>query len=343
MAKINKLSLTNFRSHSQNKFVFSPNVTVIYGPNGSGKTSILEAIHLSFTGTVFRGSEPDMIAENQTWFKISSLTDDATERTVKYVDPGSGRGQKEFIVDGKKSTRMGWRYKHPLVLFEPDDLGLISGSPDTRRRFVDQLINQIDENYHVTLRRYERALRQRNRLLKSENINDDEMFAWNVALSEYGAIIIKRRLDIIGGLNNDLQNAYNLIAGSPADLAITYNNQQSGADELLKELEKNARHDRLLGFTSSGPHRHDISITFNMRPAVIHASRGEIRSIVIALKFLEAKLIEQRRSIRPIILLDDVFSELDFSRRQHIILSKTYQIIITTTENHSADSVIELT
>lgn len=346
MSLITTIRVQNVRAHKTYSLAVSPNVTLVTGANGSGKTSLIEALYVALQGSSFKGSDSDILARDAPWYRIDVEFDDEAARTVKF-DPNRETGRKQFIVDGKTNYRLLQQFKYPVVLFEPDDLRLLGGSPARRRLFIDTFISQLDPQYAQSLRRYERALKQRNALLKQQTTNDS-LFAWDVSLSEYGAYIIAQRLRFTDELNERLNGAYESIAHTDDRVTVAYfhaahaNLQQ----KLLSDLHAHAEKDKILGFTSTGPHRHDVLFSFNGSPALSVASRGEVRSIVLALKFLEVKIIEDSTGKKPVILLDDVFSELDKDRQNYLIDStKENQIIITSATNNSnlhTDFVAEL-
>lgn len=330
---VTKLSVQNFRSHENFTTTLSPSMTVITGQNGSGKTSLIEAIYIALQGTSFKGSDSDVLQKESPWWRIDIAFDDNSKRTVKF-DPSKSYGRKEFTVDEKKAYRLTPKNKQPVVLFEPDDLRLLNGSPTRRRQFIDRFISQLNPLYGTTLRKYERALKQRNNLLKKPLTSHDELFVWNIALSEYGAYIIEQRTIFIEQINNKLNGTYNDIAHSNDVISVHYSHTSIGdiKQKLLAELHHHNERDKYLGNTSVGPHRHDMIFQFNNSPALSVASRGEVRTIVLALKFLEVGIIEQITNIKPLILLDDVFSELDVDRQKALSDTiRAHQIIITST------------
>lgn len=333
MTSVKTLHVKYIRSHREYSVDFSPEVTIITGANGSGKTSLLEAVYVSLQGSSFRGSDGDMLQKEGPWWKIDSILDDQQVRTIKY-DPAKATSRKQFVIDSKTTARIPAKQKYPVVLFEPEDLRLLHGSPARRRQFIDRFISQLNPLYGPSLRKYERALKQRNNLLKSSYIQDDQLFAWNVALAEHGAYIIEQRIAFIEQLNHDLSNIYQGIAGTHDDVSIHYSHTFVGdiKQKLLNELHAHLERDRYLGSTSVGPHRHDVIFEINASPALSTASRGEVRTIVLALKFMEVSIIEQLTGKPPVVLLDDVFSELD-SKRQRALSERTkgYQIIMTST------------
>lgn len=328
------VSLQSVRAHAAFKAVLSPRVTLIIGPNASGKTSVIEAIHIAVQGSSFKGSDSEILRETTSWYRIDLTDDDGEKRVVKF-DNRKTSGKKQFEVKEKTSYRLTHRNKHPVVLFEPDDLRLLSGSPARRRQFLDSFIAQLDPKYSGILRRYERALKQRNTLLKRGRASRDTLFAWNVALSEYGSYIITARCRFIDRINLHLSAAYRQVASSEDTVTVTYSHPPSSDQQqhgLLSALEAATERDTLLGYTSIGPHRHDVLFWFNQKPALSVASRGEVRSIILGIKTLEADIIEELTGVAPLVLLDDVFSELDAYRQEKLLsLYGERQVIVTST------------
>lgn len=345
MTSVKTLHVKHIRSHTEYSVDFSPEVTILTGANGSGKTSLLEAVYLSLQGTSFRGSDGDMLQKESPWWKIDVILNDQQVRTIKF-DPEKTTSRKQFVIDSKTTARLPAKQKYPVVLFEPEDLRLLHGSPTRRRQFIDRFISQLNPLYGPTLRKYERTLKQRNNLLKTLNKGsftslatyEDQLFAWNIALAEHGAYIIEQRIAFIEQINQNLSNVYQDIAGTSDDVSIHYSHTFVGdvKQKLLNELHAHLERDRYLGSTSVGPHRHDVIFEINSSPALSVASRGEARTIVLALKFLEVEIIERLTGKAPIILLDDVFSELD-ATRQKLLTSqlKGHQIIITSATSHA--------
>jgi DNA replication and repair protein RecF len=332
MATVSRVSLQNVRSHKTYETDLSSEVTVITGPNGSGKTTILEALYTALQGTSFKGSDSEVLKSDEPWWKIDVIID-GQRRTIKF-DPSRDTHRKQFVVDDKTTARLMPKNKYPIVLFEPEDLRLLHGSPARRRQFIDRFISQLNPLYGIALRKYERALKQRNNLLKRSVTDRDQLFAWDVSLSEHGAYIIEQRIAFIEHINGQLNEAYDEIAQSHDDVSVHYSHTFVGdiKQKLLAELELRVERDRLLGSTSIGPHRHDLIFMLNGSPALSVASRGEVRTVVLALKFIEVSIIEKLSGLKPLILLDDVFSELDTSRQKALSeRTKGYQIVMTST------------
>lgn len=349
MASVRTLKVHNIRSHKEYIIDFSPEVTIITGANGSGKTSLIEAVYLSLQGKSFRGTDKDLLQKEKDWWKIEVTLQTPEDQPGQYhdfqsriikLDNSKIANRKQFNIDSRTTARLPAKYKYPVVLFDPDDLRLLNGSPSRRRQFIDRFISQLNPLYGTVLRKYERALKQRNNLLKQSQSVDEQLFAWNIALAEHGSYIIEQRIGFIERINDKLADKYQEIAGTHDEVAIHYSHTFVGdiKQKLLNELHAHLQKDKYMGNTSVGPHRHDVIFSINDSPALTVASRGEVRTIVLALKFLEVQITENITAKRPIILLDDVFSELDASRQQLLTSQlKGYQIIITSATSHAGE------
>lgn len=326
------LRVQNFRTHSDFILEIGEKSTLISGANGSGKTSLLEAIYFALQGTSFRSSDKEILRnDGSSWFRIDLKDSKDSLRTIIFNDAVQ-KSKKQFLVDGNKKARLSANLRIPVVLFEPDDLQLLSGSPTRRRNFLDYFLSQIFPSFQLALARYNKALKQRNNLLKRDNVSKDEIFPWNLMLAEYGAEIISKRQDFLELLNSKIEEVYFEISGVKDEIKIDYLGEKVSKNEILAILSENIERDKILGYTNFGPHKHDIQFIFNKKPAQNVASRGENRSLVLALKFIETDILADLTSKRPIVLLDDVFSELDDDRQK--LLTKhfsKYQTIITST------------
>ncbi len=337
---IANLRLQSFRSYQDESFEFSESVNIIVGPNASGKTNLLEAVLVVARGGSYRVRDQDLIAFERPWARLDAGLIDGTERIVKLVN--EPRPGKSYDVGGKPLKRLTMHYMLPVVLFEPNHLLLLSGSPDGRRGYLDDLLEQTEPGYQATRLQYARTLRQRNALLKRGPTVAGQLFPWNVRLSELAGTIVRARARLIDTLQTELQTLYHALSHSEAELHIQYDARftpEHYESLLLKKLETSQDLDFARGFTGSGPHREDFTLTYNGHEANESASRGEIRTAVLALKIMELKIIEQATGHKPLILLDDVFSELDGSRRKLLTsYIEPYQSFITTTD---ADIVVQ--
>lgn len=353
-----RIAMHNVRSYGLANFEFDPNVTLVLGPNGSGKTTILEAVYLLMRGTSFRGRDRDVIPYEQDTAEFKLELSDLPIRRVRLSSTPDGKLQKSFIIAKSGSARLSPKDKLPVVLFEPDELRLLSSSPQRRRDFIDGIIARLSPTYSTVLSRFSRSLLQRNELLKQrETMNEDDwqnhLFAWDVKFAELSASIIKARTNFILHANEHLPRIYSELAGTQHTVAGKYVTSLGAIDDtlqqkLLRRLEASRNSDALRGFTSVGPHRDDIELSLDSHPAAESASRGEMRSIMLSFKLLEVELQEHHSGQKPLILLDDVFSELDSSREQALIRAlASYQTIITATDlrdelKKSSASIISL-
>lgn len=330
MTRISRVSVQNVRSHTAKKITLHPNTTILIGKNGAGKTSLLEAIYIALQGSSFKGTDHDILRHNYPWWRID-IEVDKNPRSVKYTHDAAKK-KKEFIIFDKTLSRLTSKNKLPVVLFEPDDLQLLSGSPSKRRDFIDTLITHIDPQYSQIMKKYERALQQRNSLLKQGIRNPEYYFSWNITLAEYGASIIARRARIIEKINQVITQEYKNISHTSDEIKIitAYTPDIYTPEKLLEDLDASFEKDLLIKHTTTGPHRHDITITINDQSSSTTASRGEVRTIILSLKFIELVVIEEITHQQPTLLLDDVFSELDEDRQKNL-LNSTYQTIVTTT------------
>ncbi len=332
--------VANFRCHETCLINFRQPKTMIIGANGSGKTSILEAIYVGYQGKSFKASDRDLIRDSQDWYRIDLQSTIETEpRKIKYqLKPNLKT--KKFIINNQTNARLLAKNRYPIVLFEPSDLNLISGSPSRRRRYVDNIAGQIFADHQKLVNRYEKILRQRNNLI-SQNLKNnqllsfEDLFSWNVLLSQTGARIIKNRLVVIEEIQAAINQVYHQISQVKDSLSVCYSANYDDYNQIeqmiFKQLTTNHQN---LYQTAVGPHRDDVIIEFNECLACNQASRGENRSLILSLKIIEAQMIKKMTGLKPIILLDDVLSELDERRQKRLVdFDSQSQLIITTTDN----------
>ncbi|MEI7674265.1 MAG: DNA replication and repair protein RecF, partial [bacterium] len=244
---------------------------------------------------------------------------------------------RTYEIDGNQYKRLNLAKTIPVVVFEPNNLNILTTSPDSRRNFIDELLEKIKPGFKEKRRQYKRVLYQRNALLKTGIRNaQNNLFVWNLRLSELGDYIFNNRMELIDTINQFAEEIYNELSITKSTVSFEYVtklNKNNYASDLIKSLERNINTDIERGFTSSGPHRDDFDLILNNHMASETASRGEMRTLMLVCKILETRVIEKSRSIKPILLLDDVFSELDGGRRQALTnFLKEYQTFITTTD-----------
>ncbi len=338
---ITSLRLQNFRSYFDDSFEFDPGVNIVVGPNGSGKTNLLEAVLVLCGSKSFRTRDINLINDSCDWARLEGNFS-GRERILK-IARSNETSKKEFVLNGKESKRLSFTQTVPVVVFEPNHLQIIARGPDVRREYFDDLLLRTQPMYKEYLSNYIRALVQRNSLLKkNRQVSADQIFVWDIRLSELGEKVAVARQQLVSSLSEQLPSVYAKIAGKTASVSLRYCTGfpvSSYGSKMLARLQATHTADKERGFTGCGPHREDIEFIFEGQPALQVASRGETRSIMLALKILELQLVQDSRGAEPILLLDDVFSELDGARRRALVDHlKDHQTIITTTE---ADAVIE--
>ena len=328
---INSIDLKNFRNHSTYHLDFNTDTTLILGTNGWGKTSILEAVYILTRGKSFRATDPDIIKRGADFYRIA-LDYKSGESVVATYD----KSIKTFKTTDKTSRRLPARAKYPVILFQPSDLNLISGPPSRRRDYFDRIFSDLSPEYSASLSKYNKALRQRNELLKAENTDRAALFPWDVILATYGSTIINLRRTLVDEIDASLTPTYRSIAENTDNVNLSYVTPfpTITKDAYLRQLEQCYVKDQALDYTNFGAHRDTVDFVFNHTIANGSASRGETRSIILSLKFVESNLTKQKLGESPIILLDDVFSELDETRRHALVNNfKTHQVVITSVED----------
>ncbi len=332
------MELTNIRSYKSGLFEFSEGVNIIVGPNASGKTNLIEAILMVCQGKSFKSSDHDIIHRDEEWGRIDATFDEG-ERSVKLKkEPPS----KIFTIDDIDKKRLQGEALVPVVLFEPSHMLLLGGEPERRRSYIDGILSQVVPGFKTTINSYKRALSQRNRLLKQENISPEHLFVWDVRISELAGEIVDIRLKYVDIINKVFTKNYRSVSGNKEVIKLVYETKLSVeqySNSMLAKLKTGFRIDKLRGFTSYGPHRDDLSVILDGNEARQNASRGETRSIVLALKIAELDLITNKTGKSPLLLLDDVFGELDGKRRRMLAQTmRSHQTFITTTD---ADAIVK--
>ena len=334
---IQSVQLVNFRSHDEFLLRCNKKTSLLIGENGSGKTSVLEAIYEALRGKSFKASDNEILKRGADFYRVELNFCDG-KKTVVLFD---GK-KKQFLVEDKRVARLPKRNRYPVVLFLPDDLHLVATSPTKRRAYFDRVLAEFDEAYSSSLLKYEKSLKQRNELLKryvkegeAGRISKSDFFSWNILLAKYGLEIRNRRKQYLEKLNNIYSDVYHSIVDNDDSVYLKlelFGGEISEAD-YFNRLEVELARDLVLGHTGFGIHRDDFVFLFNEREADGTASRGELRSIILAMKFIEADLIFQETGKRPVVLLDDVFSELDNMRQKSLVKNfKDNQVIMTSVE-----------
>lgn len=333
---VKSLRLQNYRSYIDKSFEFGPDLNIIVGPNGSGKTNLLEALLVLCVNSSYRAKDVELIGHNNDWARVDGVFDQ--EDRVCKIERNGESSKKTFLINNSEVHRLTQKKKLPVVLFEPNELQLFAGGPDKRRDFLDDLLEMLHPEYGTIRRQYKRSLAQRNRLLKTQHGNvRKQLFVWDVRLSELGGQIVEHRRKIIDDFNQKLTKIYGELSDSKANTKLVYESNVNGAhysSALLHKLEQHTELDLARGFTAYGPHRDDIQALLDGHSLQDSASRGETRTLVLSMKIAQINMIEAVYEAKALLLFDDVFSELDAKRRQLLtkVISKNHQTFITTTD-----------
>lgn len=340
--KIKSVKLVSFRNYDYQIVDFPMQITLVSGTNGQGKTNLVESVVVAATTKSPRTSNMSELVKDGS---AETLVEILLERKFGQMNLSftiNAKGEKKFFINSNPVSKMSDVFGNLVVVyFSPDDLKIVSASPDKRRDFMDTDISELSGSYYNLIQRYNKVLLQRNKLLKTERDRAlllAQIGVWDEQLAQIASLIIKTRKSFIEKLKVPAKEALKYISSSKDDLEIEYvgvkgTSAEEIKEELLKSLKFNLERDIELGYTSVGPHRDDIYFGLNGKDARNFASQGQQRSIVLALKFAELEIFEKELGEEPILVLDDVFSELDTTRQRRLYekMSK-YQTIITGTQ-----------
>jgi DNA replication and repair protein RecF len=336
------LELTNFRPYESLRFDPTEEVNILVGDNGAGKTSVLEAIGYLGMMRSFRGV-PDgaLVREGASAAVIrGGIGGGASDTEVACELPVDGR--RAVLVNGKKPPRLrDVLLTIPIVAFVPDDLDVIKRGPAVRREYLDDLSSRLWPQAGQDLTDYERSVRQRNALLKQDGRNTDRatLDVWDQRIADAGARVLLHRRSLAVALQGHLQGAYTTVGGEGTLMwayRSTWGSEAAGSFDELKEsllgaLDEKRSKDMEVRSTTVGPHRDEPNLLLDGRLTRTHASQGEQRTAALALRFGAYRIIEEMRDHKPILLLDDVFSELDSDRAHRVVsLIEEGQVFVTT-------------
>lgn len=341
--QISSLKLLNYRNYESLEISFSPNTNIIYGQNGMGKTNLVEAIYMLAMTKTFRLGDADVvIKKGKNIAKIEGLIKDNIWNSYKIVVSETG---KRIKIDNNKITKMSdYITKVNVILFNPDDLKIIKDTPMTRRKLLNIEISGIDKNYVIALTNYNKILKQRNSYLKALNkkniYESDFLNILTSQLIDEGLKIMLIRKEFIENINSYIDDIYFKITGK-GPLSVRFKSEylNKTKEQILKLYQKNISREILLGKTLFGPQHDDIEFIINKEIVKEYSSVGEQKNSVIAFKLAEIKNIEQKLGKKPILILDDLFSELDREKIENILnlMDDDMQTFITTTEIDKVD------
>ena len=342
--EITSLKLLNFRNYESLEIKFSNKTNIIYGLNGMGKTNLVEAIYiLGFTKTFRLGSEDVVIKKGKNIAKIEGLIKDNIFNNYKLIISDTG---KRIKIDNNKIAKVSdYITKVNIILFSPDDLKIIKDTPMTRRRLLNIEISGINSTYLNYLTNYNKILKQRNSYLKALNkkniYQNDFLDILTAQLVDLGLKIVSIREEFINNINSYISDIYYKIT-QKGHLSINYKSEYKGKkkEQLLNMYAKNISREIILGKTLFGPQHDDIEFIIDKEIVKEYSSVGEQKNSVIAFKFAEIKNIDAVLNKKPILILDDLFSELDKVKINNILnlIDSELQIFITTTEIDNVNS-----
>ena len=337
--RVSRVTARSFRSYERAEASLGPGLTVVVGPNGAGKTNLLEAVYFGCTGRSCRTSnerEVVRFGESVARVTVDVEDDDAGHRIEVGFEPGE---PKHLRVDGAAVVRLDAGSVRPLVsVFLPDRLDLVKGAPGGRRSHLDHLVGALWPARVETRAAYTRALAQRNALLtriRRGGTSPDQLDAWDAELARHGAELMSDRARAAALVAPPFAvTAGELGLPSPAALRYRPRSHASDAEGLRAELAERRGSDLERGFTAHGPHRDDLELTHDSRPLRAYGSQGQQRLALLALLFAERQVLLAERGTAPLMLLDDVMSELDAARRRRLVdlVLGAGQAVITATD-----------
>lgn len=349
---IRDIHLKHYRNYDEETIEFDPKVNIIIGENAQGKTNLVEAIYLMGFGKSFRtNQDKDLIKMDDHYTSVSGHID-KLNRNLFIEYKYNQQQKKEIKINESPLTKLSELIGEVnVVIFSPEDLQLVRGTPTLRRRFMDKSISQMYPAYYNLLIDYNKVLKQRNNLLKQNHqLNDikDMIFIWDEQLVNFATKIMKYRMEFLNQLKDIAKKIHGKISHEKEVLTIEYisnylpKNLEGKAlydkiySGMLSELKEKLNLDMKRGYTSVGPHRDDLSFLINDIDSKKFGSQGQVRTTALSLKLSEIGIIKETIGESPILILDDVLSELDHIRQNQLIhYISDIQTFITTTEVHS--------
>ena len=346
---IEELKLKNFRNYREITLFPHPGVNLFFGRNGSGKTNLLEAIHYCALGRSHRISNDANVVKNGETSAVSSVSvrNNLGRREIAVRFHPDEMQKKTILIDQKKITKfsdmMGCLR---CVIFSPEDLSLIKDGPSVRRRYLDMMISQINRGYFIALQQYRTGMDQRNAVIRNirnnASVNQSVLSAFEETMAAPAAVIIRERRRIISLLSEIALETYQRISDTDEVFRVSYHSSLKEENDieatLCRLFRENREDDIRMGFTSTGPHRDDLSLTMNKNQMKQFASQGQIRTAALSMKLSQMKILRELSGEEPILLLDDVMSELDRKRRACLIGEiNNFQTFITCTDRDDVD------
>lgn len=332
---VKRVELSNFRNYKLLKLDLDKKTNILYGKNAQGKTNILESVYVCSTTKSHRSNrdaELIRLDSDEAHIKLFIEKNNREQRIDIHLRRNKTKGIAINGIPIKKASELFGVFN--VVIFSPEDLDIIKKGPTERRKFIDMELCQLDKIYVYNLTNYNKIVIQRNKLLKDINFRPElkqTLEVWDHQLAEYGSKIIERRQKFIKEINNIMKPIHRELTGGVEDINIVYN-KNCEAEDLLKTLEENRERDIKYKSTSAGPHKDDILFFHEDKDIRIYGSQGQQRTVALSLKLAEIELVKKLINDLPVLLLDDVLSELDSDRQNHLLKSlDNIQTVITCT------------
>ena len=324
--RIKGLELHRFRNYSDLELYPEPGLNILSGLNAEGKTNVLEAVFLCALGRSHRTPhDAELLMDGQAEGSVAlSLETRAGSRTIR-IELFRGDRKRVYLDEAPLSRSGELMGCLNVVMFSPEDLQLVKDGPQERRRFMDMELSQLRPAYYYALQQYNQALKSRNLLLKEDPVPYDMIELWDEQLSKLGATIMQARASFVEELSQNAHTLHAKMSGTKELLETVYEPTVPVQDfddlreTLTEQLADRLERDIFRGFTSVGPHRDDLGLLLNGRDLRVYGSQGQQRTAALSLKLSEIDLVRRVRGERPVLLLDDVFSELDAERQARLL------------------------
>ena len=339
---IKKIKLKDFRNYNEQEINLHENINVFFGENAQGKTNIIESVYLSSIGKSYRAKKENELIKFDKERALVEVEFQKKDRDGKIKIEIAEK--KQIYLNGIKIKKLSELLGNiNIVIFTPDDINILKGGPQNRRKFLDIMISQLRPNYMHILLQYQKTMEQRNNYLKQikfENKDENLLDIWDEKLADFGIKIFEYRKEFIEKIQEQIKNIHKDITEGKEKIEIKYFSDSSTRQIFLNELKSRRKLDIIRGYTSKGIHRDDFLIYINEKEVGTFGSQGQNRTAVLSLKLSELNVIYEEIGEYPILLLDDFMSELDSKRRQNFLDNiKNIQVIITCTEKITLENL----
>ena len=339
---IKKIKIKNFRNYEKEEINLEKNINIFYGQNAQGKTNIIESIFLCSLGKSFRAKKDNEMIKLNEQNAMVEIEYEKSDREGKIkIEIGD---KKNIYLNGIKIKKLSELLGNlNIVIFTPDDINILKGGPQNRRRFLDIMISQLRPNYMHILNLYIKTMEQRNnylRQIKEEHKDENLLEIWDEKLAEYAIKIYEYRKEFIEKIIKKLDIIHKNITNGEEQIELEYITECNNKEKYLQLLKERRKLDIIKGFTTKGVHRDDFMIYINKKDIKIFGSQGQNRTAMLSLKLAELQVIYDEIGEYPILLLDDFMSELDDKRRKNFLNNiKDIQVIITCTEKITLENL----